>query len=192
MINKNRIYYLNELINKFNFYDLEFENYNNGNSRLKLYLKTGTDKVSVFKSLKLINKERYNNLTSEKINEYQFKFYEEVEEIKLDIVVIVLKSSNIKIPCSKYTIKKLDNLLKKVNSKKEDNKENLNDGIAYLIVDNNSACPLYDNIYLFENNKSFIEELKINYKNEENDLIKSNLKLILDYYKETELNAKGD
>ena len=55
--------------------------------------------------------------------------------------------------------------------------------ISYLIVDNNTACTLYDGVYTFnKENKGLIEDLKTKYEDEESELLKNNLKMILDYY----------
>jgi hypothetical protein len=62
----------------------------------------------------------------------------------------------------------------------------LSDGIAYIIVDNNTACTLYDDTYLFsKDGGGLIASLKERIKSEKNDLIRDNLKLILNYYDET-------
>ena len=65
------------------------------------------------------------------------------------------------------------------------NKKGMEDGICYLIVDNNTACTLYDDVYIFnKDNKGLIEDLKIKLKNEESELLKNNLKMIIDYCEE--------
>lgn len=53
-------------------------------------------------------------------------------------------------------------------------------------VDNNTACTLYDDTYLFsKDGGGLIASLKERIKSEKNDLIRDNLKLILNYYDET-------
>lgn len=49
MIDKTKEYSLNELLNIYSLYNIDFKYYgNNNNGELELYLKTGADKVSVF------------------------------------------------------------------------------------------------------------------------------------------------
>lgn len=59
MIDKNKEYSLNELLDIYDMYNIDFKYYgNNKNGELELYLKTDTDKVS-FLSLS----QKYQNMT---------------------------------------------------------------------------------------------------------------------------------
>ena len=60
MIDKTKEYSLNELLNIYSLYNIDFKYYgNNNNGELELYLKTGADKVSVFISNLKISKKEY-------------------------------------------------------------------------------------------------------------------------------------
>ena len=107
-----------------------------------------------------------------------------MNELELDIVAVVLRTSDVNIPAGRYTLKTLDTLTKEQD--KEERIENeLSDGIAYIIVDNNTACTLYDDAYLFgKDNGGLISSLKNRLKEEKEGLLHDNLKLILNYYNE--------
>lgn len=191
-MNKNKIYKLKELLKEFSMYNLDFSFYgNNDKGELELYLKTDDGKLSVFKSIKNQTKADYLKLTEEEAQETEFKFDREVSDIELDIVVIVYKTSDINIPSSKYSLNTLNKLVIEQDNEERKTTDGLEDGIVYAIVDQNTGCTLYDNVYLFnKNNGGLINELKKEYEKEEDKLIKDNLKLILDYYDnlEKELN----
>lgn len=184
MIDKDRSYKLKELLELYGMYNLDFKFYgNNDKGTLELYLKTDSDKVSVFKSINVKSKYDYLSLSEEEAMDVDFIFEREVDELELDIIAVVVKTSDVNIPCGKYTLKSLDKYLKEQD--KEDRKvdNNLPDGISYMIVDQNTTCDLYDGVYIFDkNNKGLIESLRENYKKEKESLLKSNLKMILDYY----------
>ena len=60
MIDKNKEYSLNELLDIYDMYNIDFKYYgNNNNGELELYLKTDADKVSVFISNLKISKKEY-------------------------------------------------------------------------------------------------------------------------------------
>ena len=60
MIDKNRIYSLDELLNIYSLYNLDFKYYsNNDKGDLEVYLKTDVDKMSVFKSINSQTKKDY-------------------------------------------------------------------------------------------------------------------------------------
>lgn len=182
MIDRDKIYTLNELIN--NMYNLDFKYYgNNDNGKLEVYVKTDVDKMSVFSSLNDgMSKEEYLKLNEEEARELKFIFDREVEEVELDIVAIVLRTSDVNIPSTRYSLDTLDRLTKEQDQEDRKNKGKVKDGICYLIVDNNTACTLYDGIYTFDkNNNGLIEDLKEKYELEDNELLKENLKLILNY-----------
>lgn len=190
MIDKDKIYTLDELIN--NMYNLDFKYYgNNNNGKLEVYVKTDVDKMSVFSSLNDgMSKEEYLKLNEEEARELKFIFDREVEEVDLDIVAIVLRTSDVNIPSTRYTLETLDRLTKEQDQEDRKNKGKVKDGICYLIVDNNTACTLYDGVYTFDkNNNGLIEDLKEKYDLEDNELLKENLKLILDYV--GEVKSKG-
>ncbi len=185
MIDRDKIYTLNELIN--NMYNLDFKYYgNNDNGKLEVYVKTDVDKMSVFSSLNDgMSKEEYLKLNEEEARELKFIFDREVEEVELDIVAIVLRTSDVNIPSTRYSLDTLDRLTKEQDQEDRKNKGKVKDGICYLIVDNNTACTLYDGIYTFDkNNNGLIEDLKEKYELEDNELLKENLKLILNYVDE--------
>ncbi len=182
MIDKDKIYTLDELTN--DMYNLDFKYYgNNDNGKLEVYVKTDVDKMSVFSSLNDgMSKEEYLKLNEEEARELKFIFDREVEEMNLDIVAIVLRTSDVNIPSTRYTLETLDRLTKEQDQEDRKNKGKVKDGICYLIVDNNTACTLYDGVYTFDkNNNGLIEDLKEKYELEDNELLKENLGLILNY-----------
>lgn len=185
MIDRNKNYTLNELLNTYSMYNIDFKYYgNNNNGELEVYLKTDTDIVSVFKSILKISKYDYLKSNEEEAKKLEFRFDREVNELELDIVAVVLRTSDVNIPAGRYTLKTLDKLTKEQDKeKREDN--DLSDGIAYIIVDNNTACTLYDDTYLFkEDQGGLIANLEEKLKKEEKGLIYDNLKLILNYFNE--------
>ena len=185
MIDKDKIYTLDELIN--NMYNLEFKFYgNNNNGKLEVYVKTDIDKMSVFTSLNEgMSKHDYLNLSEDEARNLEFRFDREVDEVDLDIVAVVVRTSDVNIPSGKYSLDTLDRLTKEQDQEDRKNKKGVFDGINYFIVDHNTACNLYDDVYIFDkNNNGLIEDLKQKYESEENELLKGNLKLILDYIEE--------
>ena len=102
-IDKDRIYSLDELINLYNMSNLEFKYYgNNKNGTLEFYMKTDANKVSVFSSIdSKLSKQDYIKLNEEEARKIKFKFNREVDDLELDIVAIVLKTSDVNIPCSR-------------------------------------------------------------------------------------------
>lgn len=186
-MNNNKIYTLEELINSYNLYNIEFKFYgNNANGELEVYLKTDVDKMSVFKSISKQTKKEYLSLNEDKAKQIKFKFDREVEELELDIVAIVLRTSDVNIPSTKYTLKTLDRLVKEQDLE-ERSDSNIDEGIAYIIVDNNTVCTLYDNFYLFgKDSGGLIKSMETELETEKNDLRHNNLKMILDYYNNLE------
>ena len=183
MIDKNKEYSLNELLDIYDMYNIDFKYYgNNKNGELELYLKTGADKVSVFISNLKISKKEYLKLTEKEARKIKFIYDREVNELQLDVVAVVLRTSDINIPAGRYTLKSLDKLTKEQDVEERSESE-LSDGIAYIIVDNNTACTLYDDVYLFgKNQDGLIASLEERIKNEKDGLIHDNLKLILNYF----------
>lgn len=183
MIDKTKEYSLNELLNIYSLYNIDFKYYgNNNNGELELYLKTGADKVSVFISNLKISKKEYLKLTEKEARKIKFIYDREVNELQLDVVAVVLRTSDINIPAGRYTLKSLDKLTKEQDVEERSESE-LSDGIAYIIVDNNTACTLYDDVYLFgKNQDGLIASLEERIKNEKDGLIHDNLKLILNYF----------
>ena len=189
MIDTNKTYSLAELLNLYNMYNLEFKFYgNNKNGKLEVYMKTDVDKISVFSSINPnMTKNDYINLSEDEAKKVEFKFDREVLDVKLDIVAVVLKTSDVNIPSTKYSLETLDRLTKEQDEEDREVKDGEQDGICYFIVDHNTGCNLYDGVYTFDkNNKGLIEDLKNKYEKEDNQLLKDNLKLILDYCKELE------
>lgn len=189
MIDTNKTYTLAELLNLYSLYNLEFKFYgNNDNGSLDVYMKTGIDEISVFSSITPnMTKKEYINLSEEEAKKIEFKFDREVSDVELDIVAVVLRTSDVNIPSTKYSLETLDRLTKEQDQEDRKVKDGEQDGICYFIVDHNTGCNLYDGVYLFDkNNNGLIEDLKKKYENEENQLLKDNLKLILDYYNELE------
>lgn len=189
MIDTNKTYSLAELLNLYNMYNLEFKFYgNNKNGKLEVYMKTDVDKISVFSSINPnMTKNDYIKLSEEDAKRIEFKFDREVLDVELDIVAVVLKTSDVNIPSTKYSLETLDRLTKEQDQEDREIKDGKQDGICYFIVDHNTGCNLYDGVYTFDkNNKGLIEDLKNKYEEEDNQLLKDNLKLILDYCKELE------
>ena len=187
MIDTNKTYTLAELLNLYSLYNLEFKFYgNNDNGSLDIYMKTGIDEISVFSSITPnMTKKEYINLSEEEAKKIEFKFDREVSDVELDIVAVVLRTSDVNIPSTKYSLETLDRLTKEQDQEDRKNKKGEQDGICYFIVDHNTGCNLYDGVYLFDkNNKGLMEDLKNKYEQEENQLLKDNLKLILDYYEQ--------
>lgn len=185
MIDKEKCYTLDELLNKFGMMNIEFKFYgNNDKGNLILYMKTDADKVSVFTSLEEQTKRDYLKLDEKEAKKVKFKFDHEVDEINLDIAVLVLKTSDINIPSGRYSLETLNELITIQNKEERKKEEDLDDGIVYTIIDNNTGMTLYNDYYLFDENKlDFIDELREEkYANAENDLVRDNLKLILAYY----------
>lgn len=189
MIDTNKTYTLAELLNLYSLYNLEFKFYgNNDNGSLDVYMKTGIDEISVFSSITPnMTKKEYIDLSEEEAKKIEFKFDREVSDVELDIVAVVLRTSDVNIPSTKYSLETLDRLTKEQDQEDRKNKKGEQDGICYFIVDHNTGCNLYDGVYLFDkNNKGLMEDLKNKYDQEENQLLKNNLKLILDYYEQLE------
>jgi len=187
MIDTNKTYTLAELLNLYSLYNLEFKFYgNNDNGSLDIYMKTGIDEISVFSSITPnMTKKEYIDLSEEEAKKIEFKFDREVSDVELDIVAVVLRTSDVNIPSTKYSLETLDRLTKEQDQEDRKNKKGEQDGICYFIVDHNTGCNLYDGVYLFDkNNKGLMEDLKNKYDQEENQLLKDNLKLILDYYEQ--------
>jgi len=187
MIDTDKIYSLEELLKLYNMYNFEFRFYgNNENGKIDVYMKTDMDKISVFSSVDSnMTKKEYISLNEEEAKKLKFKFDREVEEVNLDIVAVVLRTSDVNIPSTKYSLETLDKLTKEQDQEVRTNKDGEQDGICYLIVDHNTGCNLYDGVYLFDkNNKGLIEDLKEKYETESDELIKDNLRLILNYCKE--------
>ncbi len=185
MLDKNKCYTLDELLNEFGMMNIEFKFYgNNDKGNLILYMKTDADKVSVFTSLEEQTKRDYLKLDEKEAKKVKFKFDHEVDEINLDIAVLVLKTSDINIPAGRYSLETLNELIIIQNKEERKKEEDLDDGIVYTIIDNNTGMTLYNDYYLFDENKlDFIDELREEkYANAENDLVRDNLKMILAYY----------
>lgn len=186
MIDKNKIYTLKELIDLYNFYNLDFKFYgNNDKGDLELYLKTDVDKMSVFRSIKKQTKLDYLKLNEEQAKEVEFEFDREVLDVDLDIVAIVIRTSDVNIPSGKYKLETLDKLTKEQDL--EERSSNVDDGISFLIVDQNTSCPLYDNVYMFGKNEGgLIKYLEKDMEKQTDTLLHDNLKMILDYYNKKE------
>ena len=185
MIDNNKIYTLDELLG--NMYNIEFKFYgNNNDGKLEVYVKTDIDKMSVFTSLNNgMSKQDYLKLDEENARKMQFVYDREVDELDLDLVAVVLKTSDVNIPSGKYSLEKLDKLTKEQDQEDRKNKNGVVDGITYFIVDHNTACNLYDDVYIFDkSNSGLIDDLKKKYELESNDLLKGNLKIILNYFEE--------
>lgn len=195
-MNKNKIYTLSELLNKYGMTNIEFKFYgNNDNGELILYMKTDASKVSVFVSQDNQTKMDYLNLTEENAQNIRFKFDHEVDEINLDIAVLVLKTSDVNIPSTRYNLDTINKLVERQNQEDRVIEDGFEDGFVYTIIDNNTGITLYNDYYLFNKNKTnFIDELREEkYANANDKLIKDNLKLILAYYdKEYIKNKEGD
>ena len=188
---KNKIYTLEELLKMYNMYNLDFKFYgNNQKGEIEVYLKTDIDKISVFTSQNnYMSKYDYLKLKEDEVMKLSFKFDREVEDLDLDIVAIVLRTSDVNIPSTKYSLETLDRLTKEQDQEERTIKEGLQDGISYIIVDHNTACTLYDDVYIFDKkNKGLIEDLKEKYEKEESSLCKNNLKIILNYCEQLKEN----
>ena len=150
MINKEKCYTLDELLNEFGMMNIEFKFYgNNDKGNLILYMKTDADKVSVFTYLEEQTKRDYLKLDEKEAKKVKFKFDHEVDEINLDIAVLVLKTSDINIPSGRYSLETLNELITIQNKEERKKEEDLDDGIVYTIIDNNTGMTLYNDYYLF-------------------------------------------
>lgn len=100
MIDTDKIYSLEELLKLYNMYNFEFRFYgNNENGKIDVYMKTDMDKISVFSSIcSNMTKKEYISLNEEEAKKLKFKFDREVEEVNLDIVAVVLRTSDVNIP----------------------------------------------------------------------------------------------
>ena len=183
MIDRNREYTLKELLDIYNFYNLDFKYYgDHQRGDLELYLKTDTGKISVFRSINNQKTLDYLKLTEEEAEKVVFVFDRELDEEELDIVAIVVRTSDINIPSNKYKLETLDKLTKEQDIERRDN-VNLGDGIAYMLVELNTTCHLYSNVYMFgQGEGGFINSLENRLKEESDSLSKNNLKMVLDYY----------
>lgn len=183
MIDKNKEYTLEELLNIYNFYNIDFKYYGDiEKGDLELYMKTDIDKISVFRSLDNLKTLDYLKLNEKEARQVNFRFDREVDEMDLDIIAIVVRTSDINIPSNKYKLDTLDRLTKEQDMENRTN-DDMSDGISYIIVDQNTTCSLYDDVYLFGKNEGgFIKSLETKYEKEPEGLIKNNLKMILDYY----------
>ena len=181
-IDTNKIYTLSELLKYCDMYNLDFKYFgNNDKGDLNLYLKTDSDKVSVFKSIESQTKIDYLKLDEESAKEIKFQFEKEIPAEQMDIVAIVLKTSDVNIPSGRYTLSTLD---EKTKEQDLENKTRSDDeGIMYIIVDNNTGWTLFNDVYLFnKNGEGLIQSLENKLTYEENLFRKSNLQLILNYY----------
>ena len=160
MIDKNREYTLKELLDIYNFYNLDFKYYgDHQRGDLELYLKTDTGKISVFKSINNQKTLDYLKLREEEAEKVVFVFDRELDEEELDIVAIVVRTSDINIPSNKYKLETLDRLTKEQDLEKK------------------------DNVYMFgQGEGGFINSLENRLKEESDSLSKNNLKMVLDYY----------
>ena len=151
IIDKEKVYTLSELLNYYDMNNLEFKFFgNNDKGDLNLYLKTDSEKISVFKSINKQSKADYLELDEEKAGELEFQFDKEIDTNQLEIVAIVLKTSDINVPSGRYTLETLDREL--LEQDLEEKERTTDEGIIYMIVDNNTGCPLYDHYYLFGKN----------------------------------------
>lgn len=195
-MNKDKIYTLKELLEKYGMTNIEFKFYgNNDNGELILYMKTDASKVSVFVSQDKQTKMDYLKLTEENAQNIRFKFDHEVDEINLDIAVLVLKTSDVNIPSTRYSLDTINKLVERQNQEDRVIEDGFEDGFVYTIIDNNTGITLYNDYYLFSKDKTnFIDELREEkYANANDKLTKDNLKLILAYYdKEYIKNKEGD
>lgn len=193
MIDKEKSYTLSELLDNYGMMNIEFKFYgNNDKGDLILYMKTDAEKVSVFVSQDNQSKMDYLKLDEEKAKNIVFKFDHEVDEINLDIAVLVLKTSDVNIPSARYCLETLDKLTIEQNKEDREVREDLENGFVYTIIDNNTGMTLYNDYYLFGNDKkSFIEELREEkYAKADNEIVKDNLKLILAYYDKEYIKSK--
>ncbi|MBQ6817470.1 MAG: hypothetical protein IJO27_03470, partial [Bacilli bacterium] len=160
-----------------------------------LYMKTEASKVSVFVSQDKQTKMDYLKLTEENAQNIRFKFDHEVDEINLDIAILVLKTSDVNIPSTRYSLDTINQLVERQNQEDRIIEDGFEDGFVYTIIDNNTGITLYNDYYLFSKDKTnFIDELREEkYANTNDKLTKDNLKLILAYYdKEYIKNKEGD
>ena len=172
MIDKTKEYSLNELLNIYSLYNIDFKYYgNNNNGELELYLKTDADKVSVFISNLKISKKEYLKLTEKEARKIKFIYDREVNELELDVVAVVLRTSDINIPAGRYTLSTLDKLTKEQDLEEREETE-LSDGIAYIVVDNNKIGYLIytPNPYSFKLDEEYKIYVYQNIREDENTL----------------------
>ena len=136
MIDTDKIYSLEELLKLYNMYNFEFRFYgNNENGKIDVYMKTDMDKISVFSSIcSNMTKKEYISLNEEEAKKLKFKFDREVEEVNLDIVAVVLRTSDVNIPSTKYSLETLDKLTKEQDQEVRTNKDGEQDGICLSLI----------------------------------------------------------
>ena len=190
MIDKNKTYTADELLQNFAFSNISFKFFgNNDKGELEMYVKTGADKVSVFKSSNHLTKKEYLDLDEDQARQIKYVYDREVDIMDLDIVAIVLRTSDINIPSGRYTLKTLNDLVKEQNQEDRVNTGEEKDGFLYQILDNTSGLELYSNTYIFDKSKTdFISELKDISTKADDKNIKDNLDFMLDYYDKTKEN----
>ena len=181
-INIDKSYPLEDLLNMYGMINLGFRKYgDNENGELLLYLKTDTD-VSVFLSQEKMSKPEYLKMTEEEVKQkINFKFLERINEMDLDIAVIINKTSDVNIPCGRYTLETLDKLTLEQDKETRDIPEGYEDGIVYHIVDGNTGIILFNDVYIFGND-GFINDLRLKANTETNDLNKQNVQMTLEFY----------
>lgn len=187
MLNKDKLYFYKELNDLYNILNIEFMYFGqNQKGHLVLYVQSA-DKIYAFTSNNNgKNKKKYLNYNKEEIDNLKFKFDKEVDILDYDINIIVNNSSNPKIPSGRYSFETLNNLTIENDGFHIDNEEQIN-GIDYIVIERENNNTLFNGRYLFGNN-GLIYDIENNllpkYENERNDIATSNIKAILQIFKQ--------
>lgn len=196
MIDKNKFYSYKELLDMYSMLNIEFKYYgHNDKGNILLHLMTRDNKILVFSSDNN-GKSKYDYLhySIEDIENLNFKYEMEVEMQDYNINVIVNTSTCEKIPSGRYSIATLDKMTKENDDFiVRDLKEDQINGLAYMVVEKNSNTNLFSGVYEFGKG-GFLYDLEYNllpaYQNAKNKIAVSNIREILNLFKNNELDKE--
>lgn len=196
MIDKNKFYSYKELLDMYSMLNIEFKYYgHNDKGNILLHLMTRDNKILVFSSDNN-GKSKYDYLhySIEDIENLNFKYEMEVEMQDYNINVIVNTSTCEKIPSGRYSITTLDKMTKENDDFiVKDLKEDQINGLAYMVVEKNSNTNLFSGVYEFGKG-GFLYDLEYNllpaYQNAKNKIAVSNIREILNLFKNNELDKE--
>lgn len=196
MIDKNKYYSYKELLNLYSLLNIEFKYFgHNDRGNLLLHLMTKDNKILVFSSNNN-GKSKYDYLkySNTDIDELKFKYEMEVEMQDYDINVIVNTSTCEKIPSGRYSIETIDSLTRENDAYYDAglNEDQIN-GIAYMVIEKSSNTTLFSGVYEFGKG-GFLYDLENNqlpeYKKSNNKIVVSNIKEVLNLFKNNELDKE--
>ena len=196
MIDKNKFYSYKELLDMYSMLNIEFKYYgHNDNGNILLHLMTRDNKILVFSSDNNgKSKYEYLDYSIEDIERLTFKYEMEVEMQDYNINVIVNTSTCEKIPSGRYSIATLDKMTKENDDFIiSDLQEDQINGLAYMVVEKNSNTHLFSGVYEFGKG-GFLYDLEYNllpaYQNAKNKIAVSNIREILNLFKNNELDKE--